>query len=69
MSYLESIREHKKTYIVITSLVTVIVLYNEMVQFAKNISLGTWLEYLGLIVLFVILMNAAINLRIWEKEK
>ena len=69
MVYVESIRKHKKVYIILMAIITVVIMYNESTQFWKNIRLAGWLDYMLMIGMFLIFINAGINLRIWEEEK
>ena len=69
MVYVESIRKHKKVYITLMAIITVVIMYNESTQFWKNIRLAGWLDYMLMIGMFLIFINAGINLRIWEDEK
>ena len=51
------------------AIITVVIMYNESTQFWKNIRLAGWLDYMLMIGMFLIFINAGINLRIWEEEK
>ena len=51
------------------AIITVVIMYNESTPFWRNIRLAGWLDYMLMISMFLIFINAGINLRIWEEEK
>ena len=69
MAFIQALRENKKTYIVLISMVTVVIVYNESIQFWEGIQSLTVIGYFLLIALLVLFINLGIKLKIWEREK
>ena len=69
MNFTQPLRKNKNVYIIVISIIAVIIAINEISQFwglVKGLSL---IEHLALLVLFVLMVNAAIRLRVWEEKE
>lgn len=51
MSYLEAMKEHKQVYIILMSLISVVIITNEALQFLEEIKNLNVIAYLLLIIL------------------
>ena len=69
MNFTQPLRKNKNVYIIVISIIAVIIAINEISQFwglVKGLSL---IEHLALLALFVLMINAAIRLRVWEEKE
>lgn len=65
MVFLSALKQHRKVYITLVSFTTVVLVYNEGLQFwvgIQKLSMFGW--FVGVII-FTIAINMAARLRIW----
>lgn len=66
--FLDSFKKHKNVYIVILSLITTIILINEIFDFTERI-LNNYLILLFSSIIFLFLIYTSIKRRFWENEE
>ena len=66
MAYLPALKQHKKFYIVLIAIISVVIITNESMQFLEEIQNLSLIGYLLILLLLTGLINAGIRLRISE---
>ena len=66
MVYLENLKQNRKIYIFLLTTISLVIAVNNGLQFWENVILKDYWAVLGVLVLFVILLNGGIRLKIWR---
>lgn len=67
MGFLASLKRNKKVYIFLLSFITIIIAYNEGMQFLEKTEYLSFVGWLEMVVLFVVAVNLGIRLHVWEE--